>query len=159
MKYDVKWRYGVTSRHDVLTSFDNFWARILTRRARRGRARQRSGVFIWHCYCKQSQIVFSSLRNSWCLLWQEYCQSIFIPCLLLPPSIAYHMAAVMLTDSCSYNVCEYSLELIPRNFLGLILVSSAIHPIPLAPLAILALRPLFPEQFLMEGVHTLQGKF
>ncbi len=32
--------------HDVSTSFDNFWARILTRRARRGKARQRSGIFI-----------------------------------------------------------------------------------------------------------------
>ena len=36
----------MTSRHDVLTPFDDFWARILTKRAHRGRARQRSGVFI-----------------------------------------------------------------------------------------------------------------
>ena len=40
-----KW-HNLTSRRDVFTSFDNFWARLLTRRARRGRARQRSGIFI-----------------------------------------------------------------------------------------------------------------
>ena len=40
----------MTSRRDILTSFDNFWARILTKRARRGRARQRSGVFIVHVH-------------------------------------------------------------------------------------------------------------
>ncbi len=42
--YDI--RCHVTSRHDILTLFDNIWTRILTKRAYRGRARQRSGVFI-----------------------------------------------------------------------------------------------------------------
>ena len=54
-RHGVTWRHSTTSwrhersmvrRHDVLTSFDDFWARILTKRAHRGRARQRSGVFI-----------------------------------------------------------------------------------------------------------------
>ncbi len=36
----------MTSRRDILTSFNDIKARILTRRAHRGRARQRSGVFI-----------------------------------------------------------------------------------------------------------------
>ncbi len=40
----------VTSRYDVLTSFDNFWARILTRRTCRRRACQCSGVFIWTAF-------------------------------------------------------------------------------------------------------------
>ena len=49
------WRH-VISQRDVMTSrdvtawrlepFNDFWARVLTRRARRGRACQRSGVFI-----------------------------------------------------------------------------------------------------------------
>ncbi len=39
----------MTSRRDVLTSLDDFWAKILAKRARRGRARQRSGVFIVRC--------------------------------------------------------------------------------------------------------------
>ena len=45
-RHVTSWYDVMTSRHDVLTSFDDFWARILTKRARRGRARQRSGVFI-----------------------------------------------------------------------------------------------------------------
>ena len=40
------WHHAVTSRRDVLTSLDDFWAKILAKRARRGRARQRSGVLI-----------------------------------------------------------------------------------------------------------------
>ncbi len=48
--YDIlchvtSWRL-MTSQRDVLTWFDDLFARILTKRARRGRARQRSGVFI-----------------------------------------------------------------------------------------------------------------
>ncbi len=52
MAPDVMWRHGMTSRchvtswRDVLTSFDYFWARILTIRARCGRASQCSGGFI-----------------------------------------------------------------------------------------------------------------
>ncbi len=43
--HKTSWRH-VTSQHDVLTSFKDILARILTKRARRGRARQRSGIFI-----------------------------------------------------------------------------------------------------------------
>ncbi len=39
-------RRHVTSQHNALTSFYNFWARILTRRAHCRRAHQHSGVFI-----------------------------------------------------------------------------------------------------------------
>ncbi len=45
-RHVTSWYDVMTSQHDVLTSFDDFWARILTKRTRRGRARQRSGVFI-----------------------------------------------------------------------------------------------------------------
>ncbi len=44
----------VTSRHSVLTSFDDCSARIVTKRARRWRARQRSGVFIHWKYNENS---------------------------------------------------------------------------------------------------------
>ena len=45
-RHMTSWYDVMMSRHDVLTSVDDFWARILTKRAPRGRARQRSGVFI-----------------------------------------------------------------------------------------------------------------
>ncbi len=63
------WRHGttswrhMTSRHDVLTSFDDFWIRILTKRARRGRARQRSGVFIVYNLGGHFQIFVAPLRE------------------------------------------------------------------------------------------------
>ncbi len=45
-RHVTSWYHIMTSRHDVLTPFDDFWARILAKRARRGRVRQCSGVFI-----------------------------------------------------------------------------------------------------------------
>ncbi len=53
--YDI--RCHVTSRRDNLTSFDNIWARILTKRAHHGRARQRSGVFIWFLFLSISHLI------------------------------------------------------------------------------------------------------
>ncbi len=47
---------------DILTSFDYFWARILTKRACRGRARQRSVVFINHVNSHLSVCIWLWLR-------------------------------------------------------------------------------------------------
>ena len=40
------WHTDVTWRRDVLTSLDDFWAKVLAKRASCGRARQHSGIFI-----------------------------------------------------------------------------------------------------------------
>ena len=78
MTPDVMWHHAATSwrhatsRHDIMTFFGNFWARILTRRACRGRAHQRSGVFILWWFWAQT---VSAAEVLWSI---SFCGSLII---------------------------------------------------------------------------------
>ncbi len=60
-RHVTSWYDIMTLRHDVLTSFDDFWARKLAKRARRGRACQRSGVFIVCSFIFSSFVIISMM--------------------------------------------------------------------------------------------------
>ncbi len=91
------------SRHDVLTSFDDFWARILTKRARRGRARQRSGVFIW--------LVKTICSNYNSHVWFEivFCNE------KTGPVCVMTWAYCFLSGSCWLNCCHKTLVIVISN--------------------------------------------
>ncbi len=113
-QYDVMTsRYDVmTSRHDVLTSFDDFWPRILTNRARRGRARQRSGVFIFFIAAKSNlhellYFTFGKRKDTWAGIIMK---------LLLTGM--YYLPEVYFSRHFSQNLCKHLRHLgLSRNSL------------------------------------------